>query len=200
MECEYMNKEWYWIEDSDQTVCFSESRAGRHGDLRDDGTVQHYNACLGGTVNSEPPMLSVSVRKERYSHDIIKNDGVFAVNLVSEELVRATDYCGVKSCEKSINFPSCTWRSSGEKTGAPLDCGITRISGMRRERGAGAGITRSVPGGNRKCRCGPNSFWRNWRNWSEKSKPCRYSHGEYYALGRFSGILRVFRSRSRRSE
>lgn len=42
-------------------------------------------------------MLSISVRKERYSYDIIHESGEFAVNLVNRDLVRAADYCGVKS-------------------------------------------------------------------------------------------------------
>ena len=50
-----------------------------------------------GTINSEPPMLSISIRKERFSHDIIQNNGVFGVNLVSKSLIKACDYCGVKS-------------------------------------------------------------------------------------------------------
>ena len=50
-----------------------------------------------GTVNSEPPMLSISLRKERYSHGLISRSGEFVVNLVDEGLVKATDFCGVKS-------------------------------------------------------------------------------------------------------
>lgn len=50
-----------------------------------------------GTVCSDPAMLSISVRPERYSYDIIKETGEFVVNLVTKELVFATDYCGVKS-------------------------------------------------------------------------------------------------------
>lgn len=50
-----------------------------------------------GTVNSEPPMLSISVRKSRYSHDIIQESGLFGVNLVPRGLVYETDFCGVKS-------------------------------------------------------------------------------------------------------
>lgn len=50
-----------------------------------------------GTVCTNPPMLSVSVRPERYSYDIIKDTGEFVVNLVTKDLVRATDYCGVRS-------------------------------------------------------------------------------------------------------
>lgn len=50
-----------------------------------------------GTVNSEPPMLSISVRKSRYSHGLIQKQGTFGVNLVSQGLCWETDYCGVKS-------------------------------------------------------------------------------------------------------
>lgn len=50
-----------------------------------------------GTVNSQPPMVSISIRKERYSHHIIKETGEFVVNLVNEPLCKACDYCGVKS-------------------------------------------------------------------------------------------------------
>ncbi len=60
-----------------------------------------------GTVCSSPAMLSVSIRKERYSHEIIKSTGEFAVNLVTEELVRATDFCGVKSGRDTDKFKEC---------------------------------------------------------------------------------------------
>ena len=50
-----------------------------------------------GIVCSKPPMVSVSIRKERYSHGIIQNTGEFTINLTSQELCRATDFCGVKS-------------------------------------------------------------------------------------------------------
>ena len=50
-----------------------------------------------GTINSDPAMLSISVRKERYSHAILCDTKEFVVNLVSESLVRSCDYCGVRS-------------------------------------------------------------------------------------------------------
>lgn len=50
-----------------------------------------------GIINSEPPMTYVSVRKSRHSHKIIMDKGQFVINLTTEELARATDYCGVKS-------------------------------------------------------------------------------------------------------
>jgi len=50
-----------------------------------------------GVVNSNPPMISVSIRPERHSYDQIVQSGVFCLNLISRSLCKATDYCGVKS-------------------------------------------------------------------------------------------------------
>ncbi|MBO7387544.1 MAG: flavin reductase family protein [Lachnospiraceae bacterium] len=50
-----------------------------------------------GNVCSDPVMLTISVRKSRYSYDIIKETGEFVVNLTNRELARACDWCGVKS-------------------------------------------------------------------------------------------------------
>lgn len=50
-----------------------------------------------GTVCTSPAMLSISVRPERYSYNIIKDTKEFVVNLVTKELTYAADYCGVKS-------------------------------------------------------------------------------------------------------
>ena len=60
-----------------------------------------------GTVNSEPPMCSVSVRKERFSHGIIRESGEFVINLVGEEQLKATDFCGVKSGRDVDKFAAC---------------------------------------------------------------------------------------------
>jgi flavin reductase (DIM6/NTAB) family NADH-FMN oxidoreductase RutF len=57
-----------------------------------------------GTINSEPPMLSISIRKERYSYELIKEKGEFVVNLATEKLAFATDICGVKSGRDTDKF------------------------------------------------------------------------------------------------
>ena len=57
-----------------------------------------------GTVNSDPPMVSVSGRKERFSHDLIARSGEFVVNLVDEARCRALDYCGVRSGRDTDKF------------------------------------------------------------------------------------------------
>ena len=50
-----------------------------------------------GTINSDPAMVSISVRKSRYSHELLCKNGEFVINLISKELTYAMDYCGVKS-------------------------------------------------------------------------------------------------------
>ena len=59
------------------------------------------------TVNSDPPMCSVSVRPSRYSHGIIRDTGEFIVNLCGEDNVKATDFCGVKSGRDVDKFAAC---------------------------------------------------------------------------------------------
>ena len=50
-----------------------------------------------GTVCTDPAMLYISVRPERYSYHMLKESGEFVVNLTTEQLARATDWCGVRS-------------------------------------------------------------------------------------------------------
>jgi flavin reductase (DIM6/NTAB) family NADH-FMN oxidoreductase RutF len=57
-----------------------------------------------GTVNSEPPMLSIAVRPERHSHAIISDRKQFVVNLVTRRLLRAADFCGVRSGRDTDKF------------------------------------------------------------------------------------------------
>ena len=57
-----------------------------------------------GTINSEPPMVSISVRKSRHSHELICSTKEFVINLVSEKLAKACDYCGVRSGAKEDKF------------------------------------------------------------------------------------------------
>lgn len=63
----------------------------------DEETKNIITIAWTGIINSDPPMIYVSVRKERYSHDIIKRTGEFVINLTTEDLAFATDYCGVRS-------------------------------------------------------------------------------------------------------
>jgi flavin reductase (DIM6/NTAB) family NADH-FMN oxidoreductase RutF len=60
-----------------------------------------------GTVCSQPPMLSVSIRKERYSHTLVTETGEFVVNMVSRDMINAADRCGVKSGRDEDKFATC---------------------------------------------------------------------------------------------
>ena len=62
-----------------------------------DGRPNILTVAWVGTVCTNPPMVSISVRPERYSYPILKETGEFVINLTTKELTFATDYCGVKS-------------------------------------------------------------------------------------------------------
>ena len=75
---------------------YAVSAAGGHGvGARKERGGQHHHRCLGrhGGVRI-PPMVSISVRPERYSYQMIKESGAFVINLTTEDLCYATDYCG----------------------------------------------------------------------------------------------------------
>ena len=67
---------------------------------RDEEKPNIITVAWAGTICSNPPMLSISIRPERYSYPIIKETGEFVVNLVTRSLARAADYCGVESGRK----------------------------------------------------------------------------------------------------
>ena len=61
------------------------------------GNTNLITVAWAGTICTNPPMLSISERPNRFSHHMIEETGEFVVNLTTKELVYATDYCGVKS-------------------------------------------------------------------------------------------------------
>lgn len=61
------------------------------------GKANIITIAWAGTICTNPPMVSISVRPERYSYSMIEETGEFVINLTTKELVRACDYCGVKS-------------------------------------------------------------------------------------------------------
>ena len=90
-----------------------------------------------GTICSDPAMLYISVRPERYSYHMLKETGEFAVNLTTEKLAYAADWCGVKSGRdvdkwKELNL---TRGKAKELTYAPvilespvnIECKVTEI-------------------------------------------------------------------------
>ena len=71
------------------------------------GTMEKSNiitVAWTGILNTNPATVYISVRPSRYSYDLIKNQGEFVINLTSKNLVRATDWCGVKTGSKVDKF------------------------------------------------------------------------------------------------
>ncbi len=74
-----------------------------------------------GTICSDPAMVSVSIRPERYSYDIIKETKEFVINLTTKDLVYATDYCGVRSGRDVDKFKDMNLKAmSATKVSCPL--------------------------------------------------------------------------------
>ena len=74
-----------------------------------------------GTICSDPAMVSVSIRPERYSYDIIKETKEFVINLTTKDLVYATDYCGVRSGRDVDKFKDMNLTAmSATKVSCPL--------------------------------------------------------------------------------
>ena len=84
-----------------------------------DGNYNVLTVAWTGTICSDPPMVYVSVRKNRYSHHILKETGEFFINLTTEKLAFATDYCGVKSGRDTDKFAAAGLTPAFAECGAP---------------------------------------------------------------------------------
>lgn len=69
-----------------------------------------------GTVCTNPPMAYISVRPERYSYHMIEESGEFVINLTTEKLVRAADFCGVRSGRDVDKWSECSLTESPAQT------------------------------------------------------------------------------------
>ena len=71
------------------------------------GTMEKSNiitVAWTGILCTNPAKVYISVRKERYSYNIIKETGEFIINLTTKDLAYATDWCGVKTGAKVDKF------------------------------------------------------------------------------------------------
>jgi flavin reductase (DIM6/NTAB) family NADH-FMN oxidoreductase RutF len=103
------------------------------------GTMEKPNiitVAWTGIINSSPPKTYVSIRQSRLSHEIIKSTKEFVINLTTAELVRAADYCGVKSGRDTDKFKDCSLSAQqSSEVSAPmigesplsLECRVTDI-------------------------------------------------------------------------
>lgn len=86
-----------------------------------EGNDNVLTVAWAGTICSDPAMLSISVRKERHSYPMIKESGVFVVNVTTKDLVWATDYCGVKSGKDEDKFAAAKLtKGEATKINAPI--------------------------------------------------------------------------------
>lgn len=137
-----------------------------------------------GTICSDPAMLSISVRKERYSHDIISETGEFVVNLTTKSLCEATDYCGVRSGRdvdkyKEMNLtPSKSTKISApgiEESPVNIECKVVQVI----ELGSHDMFIAEVVAVN----VDEKYMNESGRFELDKAELVAYSHGEYYELG-----------------
>ncbi len=153
-----------------------------------DGRDNILTVAWTGTTCSEPAMLSISVRPERYSYHMIEETGEFVVNLTTEKLVYATDFCGVKSGReldkwKEMNLT----REKAEVVKAPLiqespvniECQVTEkyhlgSHVMFQARVAAVHAEEAYMDENHKFHL-------------DKANPIVYSHGTYFSLGKELG-------------
>ena len=71
------------------------------------GNSNIITVAWAGTVCTNPPMVSISVRPSRYSYNMIMETGEFVINLTTKDLAFATDFCGVKSGKDIDKFKEC---------------------------------------------------------------------------------------------
>ena len=143
-----------------------------------------------GTVCSSPAMVSISVRPERHSYHMIRESGEFVINLTTEELVRAADYCGVRSGRDVDKFEEMRLTPlKASQVAAPLigespvniECRVEQV----RELGSHHMFLASV------LAVDVDESWMNEKGKLELNKAglAVYSHGEYFALGKRLGTF-----------
>lgn len=143
-----------------------------------------------GTVCTNPPMVSISVRPERYSYPILKETGEFVVNLTTRELAFATDYCGVKSGRDVDKFQEMKLTPlPGDQVKAPLiaespvniECRVRQILPLGSHDLFLADVA-AVHADDRY-------MDENQKFHLEKAEPIVYSHGAYLVCGEQLGVF-----------
>ena len=141
-----------------------------------------------GTICSDPAMVSISLRKSRLSYSYLLETGVFAINLTTESLVRAADYCGVRSGRDTDKFGEMKLtRLPAEKIPCSLigeapvsiECRVTE----HKDLGSHTIFMAEVV----SVTADDLYMDENGRFLFEKAQPIVYSHGEYRALGKSLG-------------
>lgn len=143
-----------------------------------------------GTICSNPPMVSISVRPERYSYGILKETGEFVINLTTKDLTYATDYCGVKSGRDVDKFQEMGLTAlSGKEVKAPLiaespvniECKVTQVIPL----GSHDMFLAEVVA----VHVDEKYIDEKGKFHLDKAEPIAYSHGDYLATGELLGTF-----------
>ena len=143
-----------------------------------------------GTVCTNPPMLSISVRPERYSYHLIEESGEFVVNLSPQDLVRATDFCGVRSGRDLDKFKECHLTPlPSKRIKAPgiaespvnIECKVREIKPLGSHTMFLADVVNVT--------IDDTYLDENGRFHLNQSGLVTYSHGEYFLLGKKLGTF-----------
>lgn len=141
-----------------------------------------------GIINSDPPKTYISLRPQRFSHDLIKNSGEFVINLPSSHIVRSIDFCGCRSGAKLDKFKEC--RLTREKASvvncpmvgeSPLsiECKVTDILELGSHNMFMADIV--------AVNVDERYIDSDGKFHIEKCSLAAYAHGQYFALGKKIG-------------
>ena len=153
-----------------------------------EGKINLMTAAWTGTVCSDPPMVYVSVRKERFSHHMIQETGEYVINLTTEELARATDFCGVRSGKDMDKFKEMHLTPAfGELKYAPMivespvsiECRVKNVMELGSHDMFVAEVTAVYVDERYMDEKGTFHL--------EKAHPLVYSHGQYYGVGKHLG-------------
>ena len=152
------------------------------------GNINVMTAAWTGTICSHPPMVYVSVRKERYSHHMIQETREYVINLTTEKLAWTADFCGVRSGRDLDKFKEMKLTPvQGELEYAPMieespvsiECRVTNVMELGSHDMFMAEVTAVYADEQYMDEKGTFHL--------EKAAPMVYSHGQYYGLGRHLG-------------
>ena len=156
-----------------------------------DGKANIMTVAWAGTVNSEPPMVSVSIRKSRYSHKLISETGEFVINLVSKSLCKACDYCGVRGGENEDKFKTCGLtpvKAAGleyayaiKEAPVSISCVIKSVTEL--------GSHDMFIGEIKSVTADSYLLDQNGKLCLDNARLVAYNHGEYYLLGEKLGFF-----------
>ena len=141
-----------------------------------------------GTVCTNPPMVSISVRPERYSYDMIRKTGEFIINLTTKDLVFETDYCGVVSGRDVDKWEKCKLtKVPGSEVNVPyvkespvaIECKVRKVE----EFGSHDMFIADVVA----VHCDDAYMDEKGGFHLEKANPLVYSHGQYFSTGEYLG-------------